>query len=56
MCFLLVIQAWLIRHQFIAPELTEKTTPTPLEGTSLRGVFRFPTERYAVFTNSVTSG
>ena len=32
---------------FIAPELTEKIAPTRLEGINLRGIFRFPTERYA---------
>ena len=35
------------RRQFIAPELTGKIAPTRLEGINLRGIFRFPTERYA---------
>jgi hypothetical protein len=41
------LQAWANRRQFIAPELTEKIAPTRLEGIKLRGIFRFPTERYA---------
>ena len=41
------LQAWANRRQFIAPELTEKIAPTRLEGINLRGIFRFPTERYA---------
>ena len=39
--------AWANRRQFIAPALTEKIAPTRLEGINLRGIFRFPTERYA---------
>ena len=35
------------RRQFIAPELTCKIAPTRLEGINLRGIFRFPTKRYA---------
>ena len=38
---------WANRRQFIAPELTGKIAPTRLEGINLRGIFRFPTERYA---------
>jgi len=41
------LEAWANRRQFIAPELTEKIAPTRLEGINLRGIFRFPTERYA---------
>lgn len=41
------LQAWANRRQFIARELTEKIAPTRLEGIDLRGIFRFPTERYA---------
>ena len=41
------LQVWANRRQFIAPELTEKIAPTRLEGINLRGIFRFPTERYA---------
>ena len=41
------LQASANRRQFIAPELTEKIAPTRLEGINLRGIFRFPTERYA---------
>ncbi|MEO7255339.1 MAG: Tn3 family transposase [Casimicrobium sp.] len=35
------------RRQFIASELTGKIAPTRPEGINLRGIFRFPTERYA---------
>ena len=41
------LQAWANRRQFIAPELTEKIAPTRLEEINLRGIFRFPTERYS---------
>ena len=41
------LQAWANRRQFIAPALTEKIAPTRMEGINLRGIFRFPTERYA---------
>ena len=34
-------------RQFIAPELTGRISPTRLEGINLRGIFPFPTERYA---------
>jgi hypothetical protein len=37
----------LVARQFIAPELTGQIAPTRLEGINLRGIFRFPTERYA---------
>jgi hypothetical protein len=42
-----VLGRWANRRQFIAPELTGKIAPTRLEGINLRGIFRFPTERYA---------
>jgi TnpA family transposase len=42
-----VLGRWANRRQFIAPELTGKVAPTRLEGINLRGIFRFPTERYA---------
>ena len=41
------LQVWANRRQFISPELTEKIAPTRLERINLRGIFRFPTERYA---------
>ena len=42
-----VLGRWANRRQFIAPDLTGKIAPTRLEGINLRGIFRFPTERYA---------
>lgn len=42
-----VLGRWANRRQFIAPELTGKIAPTRLERINLRGIFRFPTERYA---------
>ena len=42
-----VLQGWANRRQHIAPELMGKIAPTRIEGINLRGVFRFPTERYA---------
>ncbi|OPZ08153.1 MAG: Tn3 transposase DDE domain protein [Alphaproteobacteria bacterium ADurb.BinA280] len=42
-----VLQGWANRRQHIAPELMGNIAPTPIEGINLRGVFRFPTERYA---------
>ena len=42
-----VLGRWANRRQFIAPELIGKIAPTRLEGINLRGIFRFPTERYA---------
>ena len=40
---------FLITHaaQIVPPELTGRIEPTRLEGINLRGVFRFPLERYA---------
>jgi Tn3 transposase DDE domain len=35
------------RRQIVPPELTGRISPTRLEGINLRGVFRFPLERYA---------
>jgi hypothetical protein len=35
------------RRQVIPPELIGRIAPTRLEGINLRGVFRFPIERYA---------
>ena len=42
-----IVTAWANRRPFIAPELTEKIAPTRLEEINLRGIFRFPTERYS---------
>ena len=42
-----VLQGWANRCQHVAPELMGKIAPTRTEGINLRGVFRFPTERYA---------
>jgi len=35
------------RRQIVPPELIGRIAPTRLEGINLRGVFRFPVERYA---------
>ena len=42
-----VLNRWANRRQVIAPELIGRIAPTRLEGINLRGVFRFPIERYA---------
>ena len=42
-----VLDRWANRRQVIRPELTGKIAPTRLQGINLRGVFRFPVERYA---------
>jgi TnpA family transposase len=42
-----VLDRWANRRQVIAPELIGRIAPTRLEGINLRGVFRFPIERYA---------
>lgn len=38
---------WSNRRQAIPPELIGKIAPTRLESINLRGVFRFPVDRYA---------
>lgn len=38
---------WTNRRQVVPPELIGRIAPTRLEGINLRGVFRFPVERYA---------
>jgi len=43
-----VLDRWSNRRQVIAPELIGKIAPTRLESINLRGVFRFPVDRYAV--------
>ena len=42
-----VLNRWANRRQLIPPELIGRIAPTRLEGINLRGVFRFPIERYA---------
>ena len=42
-----VLGRWANRRQVIPAELTGKIAPTRLHGINLRGVFRFPVERYA---------
>ena len=41
-----VLDRWANRRQIIPPELIGRIAPTRLEGINLRGVFRFPIERY----------
>jgi len=38
---------WWSRRRSVPPELIGRIAPTRLEGINLRGVFRFPVERYA---------
>ncbi|MBK5207357.1 MAG: Tn3 family transposase [Polaromonas sp.] len=42
-----VLDRWANRRQVIPAELMGKIAPTRLSGINLRGVFRFPVERYA---------
>jgi TnpA family transposase len=42
-----VLDRWANRRQIVPAELTGRIAPTRLEGINLRGVFRFPVERYA---------
>jgi TnpA family transposase len=42
-----VLDRWANRRQHIPPELIGKIAPTRLESINLRGVFRFPIDRYA---------
>ncbi len=42
-----VLDRWANRRQIVPPELIGRIAPTRLEGINLRGVFRFPVERYA---------
>lgn len=42
-----VLNRWANRRQVIPPELIGSIAPTRVEGINLRGVFRFPIERYA---------
>lgn len=42
-----VLDRWANRRQVVPPEWIGRIAPTRLEGINLRGVFRFPVERYA---------
>lgn len=42
-----VLDRWSTRRRLVPPELIGRIAPTRLEGINLRGVFRFPVERYA---------
>ena len=42
-----VLDRWSNRRQVIPAELMGEIAPTRLQGINLRGVFRFPMERYA---------
>jgi len=42
-----VVNRWANRRQVIEAEIMAKIAPTRLSGINLRGVFRFPVERYA---------
>jgi hypothetical protein len=42
-----VLDRWSSRRRSVPPELIGRIAPTRLEGINLRGVFRFPVERYA---------
>jgi predicted DNA-binding ribbon-helix-helix protein len=42
-----ILDRWAKRRQVIAPELIGRIAPARLERINLRGVFRFPIERYA---------
>ena len=42
-----VLDRWANRRQVAPPELVGRVAPTRLEGINLRGVFRFPVDRYA---------
>jgi hypothetical protein len=42
-----VVNRWANRRQVIEADIMAKIAPTHLSGINLRGVFRFPVERYA---------
>ena len=42
-----VVNRWANRRQVIETDIMAKIAPTRLSGINLRGVFRFPVERYA---------
>ena len=41
-----VLGRWAHRRHIVPPEMIGRIAPTRLEGINLRGVFRFPVERY----------
>ena len=42
-----VLNRWANRRQMIEADIMAKIAPTRLNGINLRGVFRFPVDRYA---------
>ena len=50
------LERWANRWHIIPVELIGRIASTRLEGINLRGVFRFPIERYAALTPAVTNG
>ena len=42
-----VVNRWANRRQVIEADIMAKIAPTRLSGINLRGIFRFPVERYA---------
>ena len=42
-----VLNRWANRRQVVEADIMAKIAPTRLSGINLRGVFRFPVERYA---------
>lgn len=42
-----ILDRWVSRRWVVPPKLIGKIAATRLEGITLRGVFRFPIERYA---------
>jgi TnpA family transposase len=42
-----ILDRWANRRQVVPPKFIGKIAPTRLEGINLRGVFRYPIERYA---------
>ena len=42
-----VLDSWANRRQIFPPELTGRIAPTHVEGINLRGIFRFPIDRFA---------
>ena len=42
-----ILDRWANRRQLIAAQLLRRIAPTRIEGINLRGVFRFPVERFA---------
>ena len=44
-----VVNRWANRRQVIEADIMAKIAPTRLSGINLRGVFRFPVEKYAPY-------